>query len=104
MAEHSSSEVIQRMLVAQRSKVRWCVHILGLDEVHAMPSYEAAEKNAADLVAALYNARTESLGVLCLPIVAPWPWSSDSHAQALQAALSEGTDAPASSPHKSDPR
>jgi hypothetical protein len=72
------------MLAAQRAKVRWCVRVLGPDEVHAMPSHDVAEKNVADLVAALFNERTASLDVLCLPVVAVWPWGEAAHREDLK--------------------
>jgi hypothetical protein len=73
----------KEMLAAQRAKLLWCVHVLGPDDLHAMPSYEAAEKNVEELIAALFTERTAKLDVLCLPIVAHWPYGAKSHAEAL---------------------
>lgn len=57
----------KELLAAQRAKVIWCVHVLGPDELHAMPSYEAAERHVEELVAALFTKRMADLDVLCLP-------------------------------------
>lgn len=72
------------MLTGQRAKVRWCVHVLGPDEVHAMPSYDVAAKNVDDLIVALFTERTAALDVLCLPVVAVWPHSDASHREDLK--------------------
>lgn len=74
----------KEILEAQRAKILWCVHVLGPDELHAMPNYEVAEQHAAKLIEAIYNERTAALDVLCLPIVAPWPHSAKTHAKALE--------------------
>lgn len=74
----------QDILTKHRAKVLWCVHVLGPDELHAMPDYATAEKNVADLIAALYTPRTAGLDVLCLPIVAPWPWTAEAHREELK--------------------
>ena len=74
----------KEMLAAQRAKVLWCVHVLGPDDLLAMPSYDAAERHAAELIAALYTERTAKLDVLCLPIVATWPGSAETHRMALK--------------------
>jgi hypothetical protein len=74
-------EVIEK----QRAMVLWCTHVLGPDEVHAMPSYAVAEKNVTELVAALYTPRTTAVhDILCLPIVAPWPHSAGAHSEDLK--------------------
>jgi hypothetical protein len=74
----------KEMLAAQRAKILWCVHVLGPDEVHAMPDYETAAKNAEDLIACLFTEHTAKLDVLCLPIVTMWPHSAKAHAEDLK--------------------
>lgn len=74
----------KEMLTAQRAKMLWCVHVLGPDELHAMPSYEAAEKNVEELIAYLFTERASKLNVLCLPVVATWPYSAEEHRKALE--------------------
>ena len=72
------------MLAAQRDKILWCVRVLGPDELHAMPSYDVAEQNVAELVAVLFTERTAALDVLCLPVVAAWPYSPKAHREDLK--------------------
>ncbi len=74
---------IQEAIDKHRAKVLWCVHVLGPDDLHAMPDYATAEKNVADLIAALMPKSAE-LDVLCLPIVAVWPWSKEAHREGLK--------------------
>jgi hypothetical protein len=72
------------MLAAQRAKILWCVHVLGPDDMHAMPSYDVAAKNVNELITALFTERTATLDVLCLPVVAVWPYSSEAHREDLK--------------------
>jgi hypothetical protein len=74
----------KEMIAAQRAKLLWCVHVLGPDDLYAAPSYEAAEKHVEELTAALFTERTAKLDVLCLPIVAMWPYSPETHAADLK--------------------
>lgn len=74
----------KEMLAAQRAKILWCTHVLGPDDVHAMPDYETAAKNVEGLIAALFTERSAKLDVLCLPIVAPWPHSPEAHREDLK--------------------
>jgi hypothetical protein len=75
---------VQEEIDKQRAKVLWCTHVLGPDEVHAMPDYATAEQNVAELAMALYTPRTAALDVLCLPIVAVWPHSERAHREDLK--------------------
>lgn len=82
----------EEKLSRQRAKILWCVHILGPDEMVAKESYEAAEKHARELTDALYESTPLTGDILCLPIVAVWPWSADAHRTALAApCASEGS-------------
>lgn len=63
----------------------WCVHVLGPDDLHAMPTHEAAVVSAREMNHALYSkvvARTDD-DVLCFAYAAPWPHSADAHAGSL---------------------
>lgn len=73
----------EERLMKERAKLRWCVHILGPDELVAKESYEAAEKHASELTDFLFS--SDKPDVLCLPIVAMWPWSDAAHQDALAA-------------------
>lgn len=70
-------------LAQHRAKIRWCVHILGPDELVAKESYEAAEKHATELRDFMYGPSLPDLDVMCLPIVAVWPHDAESHIEAL---------------------
>lgn len=78
----------EERLSKARAKILWCVHILGPDDVIAKESYEAAEKHATELSDYIHGPDKPDLGVLCLPIVAMWPWSAEAH----RAALVQGTE------------
>lgn len=63
----------------------WCVHVLGPDDLHAMPTHEAAVMSAREMNYALYSkaaTRTDD-DVLCFAYAAPWPHSKEAHAGAL---------------------
>lgn len=80
----------EERLTKARAKILWCVHILGPDELIAKESYEAAEKHATELSDYLHGPDMPDTDVLCLPIVAMWPWSPEAHRAALvQGAASE---------------
>lgn len=86
---------VQAALTRDRAKILWCVHVLGPDELHAMPSYDAAEQNVRDLIATLYTPKMIALDVMCLPIVAPWPYSADAHrAEVAKSWPSSGAERP----------
>lgn len=67
-------------------KVLWCCHVLGPDDLHAAPSYEAALAHATALNAAIDGRvaeHPELADVLCKAVPALWPWSPEGHASAL---------------------
>lgn len=72
-------------LTKARAKILWCVHVLGPDELIAKESYAAAEKHATELSDYMHGPDVPDLDVLCLPIVAMWPWGADAHRDALAA-------------------
>jgi hypothetical protein len=74
----------EERLARDRAKVRWCVHILGPDELIATKDYDAAEKRATELRDLVYGEMPD-LDVMWLPIVAIWPYSDESHEAALDA-------------------
>lgn len=74
------------LLDAARSQVLWCMHVLGIDEVHAAASYDDAQRMVDDMTAALADRGLLGGDVMLLPIVAPWPHSAESHASAVQRA------------------
>jgi hypothetical protein len=61
----------------------WCVHVIGPDEVHAAPSFEAAERVAvrANERYRKGNDPASADYVLLRFVVALWPHSADSHAE-----------------------
>ena len=80
----------EERLAKQRAKLLWCVHILGPDEMIPKESYEAAEKHATELIDFLHRAGAPD-DVLCLPIVARWPWSDEAHRRELGRVRSSDT-------------
>lgn len=78
----------EERLAKYRAKILWCVHILGPDELIAKASYEDAEKHARELSDFMHETMPDT-GVMCLPIVAVWPWTAEGHRQALAEAQNE---------------
>lgn len=58
----------------------WCVHILGPDDLHAAPSKAYAEV-ASDLHNRSFADLSVKQDVVCKAVVAPWPYSAESHAE-----------------------
>ena len=65
----------------------WCVHLVGPDDVWAMPSKAAAEAEAARTNEAIAIEDAKHVGDPHWPharaIVIPWPYSADRHAEEL---------------------
>lgn len=69
-------------LGTQRSMILWCMHVLGPDDLHAASSHAAAEKMVNDMIDLLQR-DVPTGDALCLPIVAPWPYSAKQHTATL---------------------
>ncbi len=80
---------------ANANLVRWCVHVLGPDDVIAAPSHDAAVVHARELNAAVFRRVGTPDDVLCFAYAAPWPHvDASEHEQdqaraAIDAAMSE---------------
>lgn len=64
----------------------WCVHVEGPDDLYAAESKEAAQQHADALNATIARAiAADPSGhwQLCNAVVAPWPYSTESHAADL---------------------
>jgi len=73
----------EEKIEAHANLVKWCVHILGPDDVIAAPSHAVAVARAREMNQA-FRSREEKLeDVLCFAYAAPWPYSEASHATAL---------------------
>jgi len=57
----------------------WCLHVLGMDDVHPAPSKAHAEKAAA-WHNEQFKDQAERLGISIEAKVVPWPHSAESHA------------------------
>lgn len=69
----------------------WCVHIPGPDDIYAHPDRAAAEKHAGEFNTFMRaywqrNPQTENdpTEASLTAVVIPWPWSAESHAEALR--------------------
>lgn len=63
----------------------WCVHVLGIDDVHAAPNHNAAVVHARELNKAIFSRVSSNLNdVFCFSYAAPWPHSKESHAESLK--------------------
>ncbi|HDS1222158.1 TPA: hypothetical protein QEF96_000828 [Stenotrophomonas maltophilia] len=61
------------------SEPLWCLHVLGMDDVHPAPSKAHAEKAAA-WHNEQFKDQAERLGISIEAKVVPWPHSAESHA------------------------
>ena len=61
------------------SEPLWCLHVLGMDDVHPAPSKAHAEKAAA-WHNEQFKDQAERLGISIEARVVPWPHSAESHA------------------------
>lgn len=64
--------------------IRWCVHILGPDDILAAPSHRAAEARALAINKATFMQVNGSNDVLCFAYAAPWPHDEDSYKENLK--------------------
>lgn len=62
----------------------WCVHVLGLDDVYAAPSHDAAVVHARELNKAVHARADGPRDVLCFAYAAPWPHSREHHASSVK--------------------
>ena len=69
---------------ANANLVKWCVHILGPDDVMAAPSHDAAVAHAHELNKLLHRGARRSDDVLCFAYAAPWPHDLNSHEAAVK--------------------
>lgn len=70
--------------------IKWCVHILGPDDVWAAPSHEAAAIRAREVNKTFHGRSTSPNDILCFAYAAPWPHSAEDHAAAVKNWLREG--------------
>jgi hypothetical protein len=66
--------------------VLWCVHVIGPDDLHAHPTFEAAEAHAVALNESIRAAEHRSpaiADITCRAVVAVWQWSAEAHASSL---------------------
>ena len=62
---------------------RWCVHVLGPDDVYPAPTFLDAVDRAAEMNAHTFGymaKRDEPNDILCFAYAAPWPHGEKSHA------------------------
>lgn len=64
------------------SEPLWCLHVLGMDDVHPAPSKAHAEKAAA-WHNEQFKDQAERLGISIEAKVVPWPHSAESHADGV---------------------
>lgn len=61
------------------SEPLWCLHVLGMDDVHPAPTKAHAEKAAA-WHNEQFKEQAARIGITVEAVVAPWPHSAESHA------------------------
>ena len=75
------------------SDILWCVHIIGPDDLHAHPTFEAAEVHAIALNTAIRSQEEKAPAlkeITCRAVVAIWPWSPEAHAAAIAEPPADG--------------
>ncbi|MBL4839367.1 MAG: hypothetical protein JKY47_00885 [Thalassospira sp.] len=93
--QHNTSESVPAIpekwterISAKANQIKWCVHVIGPDDVMAMPSYEAAVEMAQrcnrDIVAHDFE---RLIDIICFAVVAPY--DGDDHAAALDNELAK---------------
>lgn len=78
------SETVNERIEANADLVKWCVHVLGPDDVIAAPDHQAAVVRAREMNKTLFNRPSEAHDVLCFAYAAPWPYNGDQHAENLK--------------------
>lgn len=74
---------------ANANLIKWCVHILGPDDVMAAPSHDAAVIHARELNKVVHGRVGAPDDVLCFAYAAPWPYTNEEHAEGLKNWLSK---------------
>lgn len=69
---------------ANANLIKWCVHVLGADDVIAAPSHAAAEVRAREINHAVLGRVSTPNDVLCFAYAAPWPYSEETHAESVR--------------------
>lgn len=78
------SRELDDLAEANANLILWCVHVLGMDDVHAEASHAAAVASATRLNRATRANRPDGDNtILLFSYAAPWPHSPESHAEAL---------------------
>ena len=75
---------LSEKIEANADLIKWCVHIIGPDDVLAAPSHDAAVVHARELNKALHGRVTAPNDVLHFAYAAPWPHSAEDHAEAVK--------------------
>lgn len=76
---------LSEKIEANADLIRWCVNILGPDDVIAAPSHDAAVIYAREWNKRWHaRIRHEPNDILLFAHPAPWPHSAESHAESLK--------------------
>ncbi len=69
---------------ANANLTKWCVHVLGPDDVIAAPTHADAVARADALNRAVLGREGAPNDVMCFAYAAPWPHSQESHAESVR--------------------
>lgn len=83
LERHQAVMTLER-IEANANLMKWCVHILGPDDVIAAPTHEAAVERAHELNISIHDRDHEPNDLLCFAYAAPWPHDKESHAENLK--------------------
>ena len=81
-AGHDTS--LERRIEQNADLVKWCVHVIGPDDVYAEASHAAAVARAEELNRAIHQQVKPGEEILCFAFADMWPWSAEQHAQSMK--------------------
>lgn len=81
-AGHDTS--LEQRVEQNANLVKWCVHVIGPDDIYAEPSHAAAVAKAEQLNRAVHQKVKPGEEILCFAFADMWPLSAEQHAQAMK--------------------
>jgi NTP pyrophosphatase (non-canonical NTP hydrolase) len=85
-AAHSTTPIYER-IETNADLVKWCVHVLGADDVHPVRSHSEAVAVANELNQLVLRLVDSPDEILCFAYPLPWTHGDDKHEEALSHAL-----------------
>lgn len=83
-SREASDQQLRKVIEENANLVKWCVHVIGPDDVLAAPSHDAAATHAHELNKAVFGFLRVPNDILCFAYAAPWPHGEADHAEAVK--------------------